>query len=149
MSPRVHQSGTLLLCRIISLLALAYRVTSANCYSPDRSPVPVDIPCETTGGDTACCSSGAFCMTNGYCLDKMIVTRGTCTDITWTTPNCALECKNGSPNSFLFASKTKTDVLFSKWGSAVERDWHRAAPTPGLVTTTAVSKAISPCRSAT
>lgn len=99
MAPRFQQRGTLLLCQIVTLLALAHQATSATCYNPDGSLAPAtDIPCETTGGDTACCSSGAFCMTNGYCLNNMVVVRGSCTDITWTNPNCALQCKKGRPN---------------------------------------------------
>ena len=87
--------------KAFSLLLVYYQVLLARgtCYYPDRSiPPELYAECNTVSNeDNACCNTGDQCTTQGYCYDTAgYLYRGGCTDITWESPNCASECKNGT-----------------------------------------------------
>lgn len=68
---------------------------AASCWYPDGKTVSSDIPCSANSESSACCSSQSFCIAGGYCLTGAMVTRGSCTDKTWGSPECAGFCKDG------------------------------------------------------
>ena len=69
----------------------------------ERSPSN-DISCNTLGSaqGVACCNPVAFCLDSHYCLENGVVSRGSCTDKTWTSSACPQYCQNGEshPNSY-------------------------------------------------
>ena len=70
-----------------------------QCYFPDGTPANDDFPCiDNASGASACCGAGGVCLTNGLCFDGRGLNRGSCTDQTWRSNQCAqycLDCKSG------------------------------------------------------
>lgn len=75
------------------ILFLATTVTAQSCYYPDGS-ASNDVPCSISG-ESACCGSDFFCLDNGLCYGRGLVSRGSCTDKTWGSEACAGYCKTG------------------------------------------------------
>jgi hypothetical protein len=78
--------------------------THGGCYFPDGTTAPAqDSPCGTSGNST-CCGQGFACLSNNICMLTAYVNgagsgqstyvRGSCTDPTWTDPNCPNFCVN-------------------------------------------------------
>ncbi|KAJ5306932.1 hypothetical protein N7508_005947 [Penicillium antarcticum] len=59
-----------------------------NCYNPDGSQAPDDVPC-TSDSTTFCCSKGDVCMSNGLCYLQgkrgFVLSRASCTDRSWNS----------------------------------------------------------------
>ena len=73
-----------------------------TCYFPDGTVAPGDTPCHSPSlgvGSSACCAEFHICLNNNLCLHtdgaEMIV-RGSCTDETWRSPECAQYCSDGN-----------------------------------------------------
>src|SRR3569833_2755146 len=60
------------------------------CYFPNGSPSPNDTPCRSSGF-THCCNNQSICLGNGFCqsveFQPYTLSRGSCTDQTWQSPN--------------------------------------------------------------
>ncbi|KUJ14984.1 uncharacterized protein LY89DRAFT_671378 [Mollisia scopiformis] len=67
---------------------------STTCYYPDGvTTEPNHVPCNTTLSTSACCDPLDSCTTSGLCLGRTGFNyRGSCTDKTWTSDNCASGC---------------------------------------------------------
>lgn len=91
------------LCILLLLLALS---SAQQCYYPDGSTSD-DVPC-SDGGDSSCCGADSFCMDNGLCFGGGLVSRGSCTDKSWTSGACTAYCKTGM--SLESASLMKQDM---------------------------------------
>ena len=89
--------GTALLLTILFPLAA---ISLKNCYFPDGTAAPNDVPCNPTWDESACCGSGWDCLDNGtLCIpskdDPSTVgdmARGTCTDRDWLSHACPSFC---------------------------------------------------------
>lgn len=98
------------------------RFSLATCYYPDGSVPTTYVPCNSTadGADSACCSVGDLCSIRGYCHGNVgFMYRGGCTDRTWTSPNCAAQCKQGTMGSFqpspIIEARVLTFLMKSHW----------------------------------
>ena len=72
------------------------------CYFPDGSISTNDSPCHapfTDDGASACCAHSDVCLDNNLCLAQNgpeLISRGTCTDKTWQSPECSQYCSDGN-----------------------------------------------------
>lgn len=94
-------SSELSLCSFFLIVHLALDIaaaSSATCYLPDGSTANGHTPCSDLDSQSACCEDGSICMTNGFCLDQMVVSRHSCTDRAWQDPACPLagDCYQGA-----------------------------------------------------
>lgn len=66
----------------------------ATCYYPNGTESPDDdISCPNS---KACCPKDAFCLSNGLCWSSLnFLLRASCTDQSWTSPDCARYCLDG------------------------------------------------------
>lgn len=78
-------------------LFFSCRATDAICYYPDGvTTEPNHSPCNKTINDSSCCDPLDSCTTSGLCLGRTGFNyRGSCTDKTWTSSNCAPGCHAG------------------------------------------------------
>ncbi|KAF2405373.1 hypothetical protein EJ06DRAFT_518359 [Trichodelitschia bisporula] len=85
---------------LLALLFALSTAASSRCWAPDGKTVPaLDVPCNNDGNST-CCGQGWACLSNNICMwtpsvqDKVTnhYGRGSCTDPTWTDPNCPKFC---------------------------------------------------------
>ena len=91
------------------LLSVAWSLTSVpralgtqSCWFPNGAPAQKSSPCNSTQTESACCTKGAICLSNGVCqwnqdlvnADDRIgsMWRGSCTDRSWQSPDCPLFC---------------------------------------------------------
>ncbi|KAI0549244.1 hypothetical protein F4679DRAFT_595985 [Xylaria curta] len=76
--------------------------TQQQCYYPRGNPSNEDIPCGDGVNHSHCCGLNSICLSNKLCLHpsgSFELSRGSCTDSTWQSPNCATYCTNVSTNS--------------------------------------------------
>ena len=77
-------------------------MANAKCYFPDGSIATNDTPCNsaaTSNSVSACCGHSDICLDNALCLmqhDDLGIVRGSCTDETWQSPECAQYCPDGN-----------------------------------------------------
>ncbi|RDW79482.1 hypothetical protein BP6252_04120 [Coleophoma cylindrospora] len=74
---------------IASFIASSHAL--AQCYYPDGTAEPNHRPCnQTISGISACCDPLDACSESGFCLGRSgWQYRGSCTDTTWASGNCA------------------------------------------------------------
>ena len=71
-------------------------------YFPDGSVANDDAPCHSASIDdeqNACCFVFDICLNNNPCLAQIgpqIITRGSCTDKSWLSPECSQYCPDGN-----------------------------------------------------
>lgn len=69
-----------------------------SCYFTDGSLSPSDLPCTSvsSGNASMCCAANEYCFSNGLCISPSTNTfnRGSCTDQSWKSSNCAHYCTN-------------------------------------------------------
>ena len=76
-------------------------VNAQTCYFPDGSKSPNDRPCHSSSIDdrpSACCDPVDLCLNNGLCLAQWggeVISRGSCTDRSWQSPECSQYCADG------------------------------------------------------
>lgn len=66
---------------------------ASDCYFPNGDKTS-DIPCYEDGRTSHCCPESALCLTNKLCLGTHPpwgLSRGSCTDKSWTNTNCPLD----------------------------------------------------------
>lgn len=99
-----HPSSLMLLFLPFTLLG----EVQAICWFPDGVTQAVgDEPCHSSGNST-CCGQGFACLSNRLCMltsydteagsGQSTYVRGSCTDHTWTDPNCPQFCVSPSHN---------------------------------------------------
>ena len=82
-------------------LGIVIMTNAQTCYYPDGSVVARDTPCHSPSigdGASACCDSGDICLDNNLCLSQggaELISRGSCTDHTWQSPECSQYCSDG------------------------------------------------------
>jgi hypothetical protein len=89
------------------LMSCFQRIYAASCYYPDGT-LSRDVPC-SSGADSACCGSGAICLSNGLCLSTVQpfgLTRGSCTDPSYKIKECTKLCSESSRQSNWIPSMT-------------------------------------------
>ena len=109
----------LLLCTLVSVLEAA---ASAVCYFPNGvDKAPDDMPCDPNAEFSACCGkqvdgSPAYCLANGLCLSDYKLSRGSCTDSNWQSPDCAQVCRSrmSHPTTFDLNLKLLCTVSLSR-----------------------------------
>ena len=89
----------------ILLLALFIHplVAKATCFYPQGVEAP-DFPCKPSEENSTCCGENYVCYSNGLCRPGPNAVnhgltdfyRGSCTDPTWTSPECPLFCLSGT-----------------------------------------------------
>ncbi|CAG8975010.1 hypothetical protein HYALB_00012143 [Hymenoscyphus albidus] len=100
---------------IVPLILFILSSTTAldQCFYPDGKTVdPQHVPCNQTAGIatntfSSCCSRPDACTTSGLCLGSAgWVYRGSCTDASWASPNCAKQFPkcNTHPDGTLYTS---------------------------------------------
>ena len=82
---------------LLLLVAIA-RAAEVFCYYPDGTAATPDKPC--FGGDgveSHCCHRGDLCIASQACISKGtgVYWRGSCTVLSWATPNCTDHCGGG------------------------------------------------------
>ena len=85
---------------LVCVLGSAVIANAQICYFPDGSVSPLDTRCHSLSvgdGASACCASSDICLSNGLCLqsDAEVVSRSSCTDRTWQSPDCSQYCNDG------------------------------------------------------
>ena len=80
---------------LVAFLAGCLQAQAQTCYYPNGDPSPNDFQCFPQGG--ACCPEGWECFTNGLCylLQENYFERHSCTDQSWSDPNCPHICTYG------------------------------------------------------
>ena len=103
-APSTYLSRRSVLCILLLLLSLfSVALTDQTCYYPDgRTIARMDKPCNAGPGPSACCGpqadgSQAHCLSNGLCLTDLKVSRGSCTDASWNSSECASVCTKSMP----------------------------------------------------
>ena len=77
-------------------------MANTKCYYPDGSISTGDIPCNSAAAGnsvSACCGQSDICLDNGLCFvqeSSPTVARGSCTDETWQSLQCAQYCSDGN-----------------------------------------------------
>jgi hypothetical protein len=75
------------------------------CYYPNGDVTTSDVPCSDTTAESACCSVGYICLSNGICMQSndsieaqsfSSYVRGSCTDQTWRSSYCPNFCVNAN-----------------------------------------------------
>lgn len=91
-------------CLTAAVFLAFARFSTQMCYHVDGSERAEDVPCQNNVNST-CCGHSYVCLSNNICMvpDGTPVddggtkyVRGTCTDPTWTSPDCPLFCTNGN-----------------------------------------------------
>ncbi|KAM0805009.1 hypothetical protein BDR22DRAFT_885099 [Usnea florida] len=78
---------------------------ASTCFFPDGTVAPRDTPCHDPflrGGASACCAESDVCLDNNLCLAQSgpeIITRGSCTDWRWLSPECPQYCPDVEPSN--------------------------------------------------
>lgn len=86
--------------RLLAVASLLLRAISAQtCYYPDGLTISNDVPCNSNAEVSSCCPTGSFCMDNGLCFGGGVVSRSSCTDQAWTSPQCAHYCTEVNESS--------------------------------------------------
>ena len=72
-----------------------------NCYFPNGKISAEDVACNPNDDFSPCCGkqsdgTSAYCLSNGHCLVDFKLSRGSCTDQSWGSSNCAQHCANGT-----------------------------------------------------
>ena len=87
---------------IALLLLCSSQAFGQQCYFTDGSAALDDLPCRdnaTESNPSMCCGPGAFCLSNGLCTDGLYLSRGSCTDHSFGSPNCAQICTQCKPST--------------------------------------------------
>lgn len=106
------------------------------CYFPDGSLATRDTPCKSpslNGGASPCCAFSDVCLDNHLCLAQdgpELITRGSCTDKYWQSPECSQYCSDGKCKEYKALSQRKhltrwfynILVLFTNVANAVNTD---------------------------
>ncbi|RWA09606.1 hypothetical protein EKO27_g5498 [Xylaria grammica] len=77
-------------------------IATANqqqCYYPQGNPSDSDIPCGDSTSHSHCCGFESICLSNKLCLHStgsFELSRASCTDRSWQSPNCPSHCTNVS-----------------------------------------------------
>jgi hypothetical protein len=76
---------------LFPLLLSSVSALLSTCYYPNGVTEPNHVPCnQTITGASACCDPLDACSTSGICLGRSGWDyRGSCTDQTWDSANCA------------------------------------------------------------
>lgn len=93
MAPRAQ--GHILRLTLVVLCWPTRLLSAQKCFWPSGDISPNHVPCNSTTGTkgSACCEPGAACTSAGYCIFKTYYPyRGSCTDRTWKSANCADQC---------------------------------------------------------
>lgn len=69
--------------------------SAQSCWYPDGKTLASDTACNPNATVSACCGSASYCLNEGLCITGGVVTRGSCTDKTWGSAECAQFCKTG------------------------------------------------------
>ena len=86
---------------IFLILLLIWEVASSTiCYYPDGTVASNDQPCLPNAEESFCCGATAVCASTKVCLEGpnspinvySPYSRGSCTDKTWTSPECPSFC---------------------------------------------------------
>ncbi|KAI4728536.1 hypothetical protein E4T49_03593 [Aureobasidium sp. EXF-10728] len=86
--------------RVLAVASILLRAVSAQtCYYPDGLTTSDDIPCNSNAKASSCCPTGSFCMDNGLCFGGGVVSRSSCTDQAWASPECARYCRDVNESS--------------------------------------------------
>lgn len=107
-SSRKPQRKILFLCRMnarletMALVTLAFlnQRSHATCWFPNGNVAGDDTPCTdlnvTGDGYVPCCGPGRTCLPDRLCSsipgEDSFLSRGSCTDKSWTDPNCPKAC---------------------------------------------------------
>lgn len=79
---------------------------ASQCWYPDGETLAIsDIPCNTESSDSACCGPNSFCMSNGLCFGNGVLSRGSCTDKSWNSTECAQFCTGTDGKIIIARSK--------------------------------------------
>ena len=81
-----------------------------TCYYPSGTSSSPDTPCHSDDRASACCAQTDTCLSNGLCLAQggpELITRGSCTDESWQSPECPQYCSDGKK---LFEPTVKIDL---------------------------------------
>lgn len=83
------------MARALGCLALILTPILAQtaCWYPDgQTPSPADTPCNANASVSHCCNPDSYCLANGLCFGGGIISRGSCTDKSWSDVGCGLYC---------------------------------------------------------
>ena len=100
--------------------------SAPTCYFPDGSQSPRDTPCHTPSvgdGASACCAYSDICLDNNLCLAQSgaeVITRGSCTDETWQSPECSQYCADGKQCLVVFYKSPQYSSIFTLILSALQ-----------------------------
>jgi hypothetical protein len=78
------------------LILLGLGMVSATCWFPDGITADPDgFPCNTSSSASHCCRTYEGCLAGGVCYTQFDsqMYRRSCTDKSFTDPNCPQECK--------------------------------------------------------
>ncbi|KAF2725852.1 hypothetical protein K431DRAFT_290352 [Polychaeton citri CBS 116435] len=87
------RAGVLLLTLACCVLAQADK----TCYYPSGDVSPLDVPCNATATESACCGQNAMCLSNGACFGDGMLSRGSCTKQNWNDAACLQQCQECNP----------------------------------------------------
>lgn len=90
------------MCRLktVTLISFTFVINCIGdnaCYYPSGNKQTVDRPCDNSVSESHCCGVNDICLTNGMCFqlgDVLLVTRGSCTDQSWSSSACPRECSD-------------------------------------------------------
>ena len=103
--PRLAETmHTLVLTAIaVCFLEKVTTIGAQTCYFPDGSVADHNTPCRAPSANqaSACCAYSDICLDNSLCLAQSghgVIWRGSCTDQTWQSIECARYCQDSKLN---------------------------------------------------
>jgi hypothetical protein len=110
---------------------------NATCYFPNGQNDPLSQSCNPNSGVSHCCQNTHVCLSNGLCWDTvhnhvirgkfcdilsrvsvLILSTVTCTDASWTDPNCPQYCKDDTTT--FYGDMRQCDGSDSEWVSGLD-----------------------------
>ena len=89
------------ICILLTSAFFTFLQAARPCYTPKGDIRPTHSPCNEMFDESSCCHVDDLCLSNGYCWQQHPSLWGnrigssTCTDPTYETENCPVDCLQG------------------------------------------------------
>lgn len=108
---------------LVVVVLLFAKALCQQCWYPDGMTQSQDKPCNASAAASSCCNEDDMCLDNGLCLHFGIISRGSCTDKTWTSDSCPRYCTDQPSGGVTLMPCNAWGRVFScTWGNCSKED---------------------------